>query len=233
MVKVSMAFRLTRFITDGSIISMPAITKLSQQKRRPNRRNVFLDGQFAFGCNLNVIAKFRLREGMQLTDAQVSEIEQGEVRQECFDKAIEYLQRRLHSRSELSTKLMRREYGRPIVEGVLDDLMRLGYVDDERFARTKASSAAEHKKHGRRRAMVELLKSGVKGDVARRALDQVYQNHDSIAVARDLAARHAGRLGKLDPAVARRRLAGMLLRRGFDFEDIKPVVDEALGRNQE
>lgn len=211
---------------------MPVVTGICEQERRPNRRTVFLDGRFAFGCNLNVIAKFRLREGMQLSNEQVREIEQGEVRQECFDKAMEHLQRRLHSRSELSSKLMRREYGRPIVEGVLDDLMRLGYVDDERFARTKASSAAEHKKHGRRRAMVELLRSGVKGDVARRALHQVYENHDSIAVARDLAARQAGRLGKLDPAVARRRLAGMLLRRGFDFEHIKPVIDEALKRDQ-
>lgn len=211
---------------------MPAITKLSEQKRRPNRRNVFLDGRFAFGCNLNVIAKFRLREGMQLTDEQVRAIEQGEVRQECFDKALKYLQRRLHCRSELSTKLMRREYGQRIVEGVLDDLMRLGYVDDERFARIKASSAAGHKKHGRRRAMVELLKSGVNGEVARRAIDEVYERHDTLAVARDLAARQAARLRKLDPTVARRRLTGMLQRRGFDFEDIKPVIEEVFGRNE-
>lgn len=38
-----------------------------------------------------------------------------------------------------------------------------------------------------------------------------------------------GRLAKLDPAVARRRLVGMLQRRGFDYDAIKPVVDEVLG----
>lgn len=210
---------------------MPTITKISEQKRRENRRNVYLDGRFAFGCNLNVVARFKLREGMTLTAEQVRAIEEGEVRQECFDKALEYLGLRLHSRAELSKKLARREYGDAVIGAVLDELARLGYVDDERFARTKALSAAEHKKHGRRRAMVELLKTGVKGEVARRALDQVYDAQDTLAVARQLAEKQAPRLKRLDPQVARRRLVGMLQRRGFDYEDIRPVVDEVLGRD--
>jgi regulatory protein len=212
---------------------MPVITKLSEQKRRANRRNVFLDGRFAFGCNLNVVAKFRLREGMNLSTEQVREIEEGEVRQECFDKAMEYLGTRLHSRSELTRKLTRREYGESVIGVVLDELSRLGYLDDARFARTKALSAAEHKKHGRRRAMVELLKSGVKEDVARGALDQVYDSHDSLAVARELARKQAPRLRKLDPQVARRRLVGMLQRRGFEYDDIRPVIDQVLGSSNE
>jgi regulatory protein len=214
---------------------MPVITRIAEQKRRANRRNVYLDGAFAFGCNLNVVAKFRLREGMSLTETQVEEILRGEVRQECFDKAMEALQSRLHSRAELHKKLTRREYGEAVINGVLDDLARLGYVDDERFAKNKALSAAQYKHHGRRRAMVELLKSGVKGETARKALDDVYDaggaegGVDSVATARMLAQKKAPSLRKLDPLVARRRLMGMLQRRGFDYDSIKPVVDEVLG----
>jgi regulatory protein len=211
---------------------MPAITKITEQKRRPNRRNVFLDGAFAFGVNLNVVAKFRLREGLVLNEQQVLDIQQGEVRQECFDKAMEYLQMRLHSRAELSKKLMRREYGQAVVNGVLDDLLRLGYLNDEQFARTKALSASEHKHHGRRRAKIELLKSGIKGEVADRALDEVYAQTDNLANAKLLAQKQAARLKRLDPAVARRRLVGMLQRRGFDYETIKPVVDQVLGKGR-
>src|SRR2546421_5064003 len=184
---------------------MPTVTKISQQRRRENRRNIFLDGRFAFGCSLNVVARFRLREGMTLSNEQVSAIEQGEVRQECFDSGLKYLQQRLHSRAELSRKLARAEFGESIINGVLDDLLRLGYLDDGRFARTKALAAAQHKHHGRRRALVGLLKSGVKGEVARQALDDVYDSHDSLAVARQLAQKQAPRLRKLDPLVARRR----------------------------
>jgi regulatory protein len=211
---------------------MPTVTRITEQKRNPHRRNVFLDGAFAFGCNVNVVARFRLRAGLQLTPEQVREIEYGEVRQECFDAAMQFLQARLHSRAELYRKLSRREWGDAVIDVVLEDLSRLGYLDDERFAKTKALSAAQHKQHGRRRAFLELIRSGVKGDVADRALDEVYTDADTLAVARELAQQQAPRLRQLDPLVARRRLIGMLQRRGFDYDDIRPVVDEILGKSR-
>jgi regulatory protein len=212
---------------------MPTITKILELKRRPNRRNIHLDGKFAFGVNLNVVARFRLREGMTLTAEQVNEIEKGEVRQECLDHALRLLQQRLHSRSELSKKLSRHEYGSAVIEDVLSDLSRLGYVDDARFAKTKALSAAQNKHHGRRRAFVELIKTGVSDTTARLATQDVYESHDSIASARQLAMKKAPSLRRLDPVTARRRLVGMLQRRGFSYDEIRPVIDEALGSMDE
>jgi regulatory protein len=208
---------------------VPIITGIIPQKRRPNRRNIHLDGRFVFGCNVNVVAKFRLREGMTLTAEQLRQIEEGEVRQECFDAAMRLLQMRLHSRSELNRKLTRREYGETIINSVLEDLTRLGYINDAQFARTRALAAAQHRQHGRRRAFLELIKTGVDGTTAGRAVEDVYDVTDSLAIARQLAQKQAQRLRRLDPLVARRRLAGMLQRRGFDYDTIRPVIDEVLG----
>ena len=212
---------------------MPTISAIKPQRSRENRRNIYLDGKFAFGCNLNVVAKFKLREGLSLTAEQVREIEQGEVRQDCFDRALRYLGIRLHSRAELRKKLIRLEFGDSIVDGVLDDLQRLGYVDDRRFAKTRALSAADHRKQGPRRALMELRKTGVSEQVARDALGDVYATRDTLQVARELAMKQAPRLRKLDPLVARRRLTGMLQRRGFDYEDIRPLLDEVLGSGRD
>ena len=192
---------------------MPLITRISEQKQNPGRRTIYLDGRFAFACRIDLAARFKLREGMELSAAQVEAIKTGEIRQECLDEAMALLSRRLHSRSELSRKLMRKEYDAEIVNDVLDQLSQMNYVNDERFARTRALSAAQHKQHGRRRAMAELLKTGIKGDVASKALDEVYGQTDSISLARELALKQAPRLRKLDPVVARRRLVGMLQRR--------------------
>ena len=208
---------------------MPTVTDITEQKRRPNRRSVFLDGRFAFGCNVNVIAKFRLQNGMSLTTAEVEQIEQGEVRQECFDRAVKYLSQRLHGREELRRKIGRRDYPSDVVEAVLDDLERLGYVDDAKFAAAKAADAAGHKKHGPRRAALELRKVGIDQATVEKAVDAVYEDADSLSVARELAEKKAPALRRLDPAVAKRRLYGMLLRRGFEYETVKPVVDEVLG----
>jgi regulatory protein len=212
---------------------MPTITKITEQKRRKNRRSVYVDGKFAFGCNVNVVAKFRLVEGMAVTGEMLTAIEQGELRQECFDRAMKALERRLHSRAELAKKLARDEYPPELVGRVLDQLEELGYVNDQRFAETRAESAARHKHHGQNRARMELAKRGVDRETARQAIENVYDQHDSAATARDLASRKMRSLSSLEPAVARRRLYGMLLRRGFDYDTIKPVVEEVLGSYDE
>ncbi len=209
---------------------MPVVTQITPQKRRENRRNIYLDGSFAFGVNLNVIAKFRLREGMNLSADDVADIARGEVRQECFDRAIRLLESRLHSAGELKKKLARHEYGDAVVDAVIADLTRMNYVDDARFARAKATTAAKHKHHGKRRAYAELIRAGVKSAVAKTALDDVYDSTDPVAEARALAERQVRRLSKLEPMVAKRRLVAMLQRRGFDYEAIKPVVESVLGR---
>ena len=212
---------------------MPTITKILPQKKRPNRRNIYLDGVFAFGLNDNVVARFRLREGLKITDEQVEQIAKGEVRQECFDDAMKYLQSRMHSRAELRQKLLRREFAEPIIEGILDDLTRLGYLDDAKFATAKAQSAADRKHHGRRRAYMELMKSGVKKEVANQVLENVYSQTDSTATARTLIEKKLPAMKRLESIVARRRLAGMLMRRGFDYETIKPLIDKALGNQND
>ncbi len=211
---------------------MPTITQILEQKRRPNRRNVYLDGKFAFGCNVNVVAKFRLREGLAVTTEMVADVLTGEVRQEAFDYAMKILERRLHSKAELKRKLLKREYTSAMIDDVLASLEKMNYVDDKRFATSKATSAAQYKQHGHRRALQELKKAGVEDATARKAIEDVYDPHDSLAVARKLAQKQAARLKKLEPHVARRRLAGMLARRGFDYDTIRPVIDEVLGYGQ-
>lgn len=209
---------------------MTTITQIVTQKRRANRVSVFIDGRFAFGCNVAVVARFRLRKGMSIDLPMIGKIEQSEIRQDCFDAATRLLGQRLHSRSELMRKLSRRkDWSAELIEQVISELERLGYVNDTRFATAKALSLAQHKKHGQRRARAELLKAGVHSEVADRALTDVYEQHDSSAIARELALKQASRLRRLEPMVARRRLAAMLQRRGFDYDAIRPVIDEVLG----
>src|SRR5258706_15599624 len=86
---------------------MPVVTKIVEQKKRPNRRNVYLDGAFAFGLNDNVIARFRLRQGMSISAERVAEIAAGEIRQEWFDFSIKYLQGRVHRTAGVGGELGR------------------------------------------------------------------------------------------------------------------------------
>lgn len=210
---------------------MPTITRIESQQRRPNRRSVHIDGEFAFGCNVNVIARFRLRQGLEIDASLRRKIEDGEVQQEAFDEAMKLIRRRMHTERELLTKLGRREYGRGVIDAAIANLKRLGYVDDEKFAQERAASQARAKKVGRRRAIQELRKAGVSASVAERATKEVYEQIDPRESALELARKKAPSLSRLDPLTAKRRLIGFLQRRGFDYETTRYAVERALGRN--
>lgn len=209
---------------------MAVITRISEQ-RRGNRRNVFIDGDFAFGCNVNVVARFRLREGMAIDDALRREIELGEVKQEAFDHALRLVGQRRQSERELRTKLSRKEYGPAVIDAVLEDLARLGYVDDDRYAEVRAGDSARIKKHGPQRARAELIAKGVRSDTAERAVTQAYEEVDQLAMATQLARKRAPSLARLEPEAARRRLVGFLQRRGFDFDTVRQATEAVLGHD--
>jgi len=153
----------------------------------------------------------------------------GDQRQKCFDFAARLLARRAHSRFQLSQKLRRHRFDNQTIEGVLADLERMGYVNDLQFAQSKAESDLNRRKQGKQRTMLDLVRAGVSGAVAEQAVGQVYQGTDQRAVAVDLAMKHKARLIKLEPQVARRRLMGLLHRRGFDSDAIRHAIEQVLG----
>ena len=208
---------------------MPKITAITEQRRRKNRRSVHIDGEFAFGCNLNVVARFRLREGMTISESLRREIEEGEVQQEAFDHATRLLGMRMQSERELRTKLGRKDYGTVAIDAVIENLKRLNYVDDVKFAASRAADQANVKKHGKVRAVQELMKSGVARPLAEKATAAAYQDVDPKAAAVELAAKRLPNLRRLDAETAKRRLVGFLQRRGFDYETVQHAVEKTLG----
>lgn len=209
---------------------MPRITQIKTSKRRPNRRSVYLDGTFAFACSLDVIARFGLREGLTLSDEDLIRIRHNELRGECFNQAVKYLEKRLHSRQELTKKLQRQEYPADLIESVLDQLSGMGYVNDKRFAETRLEAMVRYKRQGPNRARLELIKKGVEPELARQTTQQVYESQDVMGLARELARKKTASWSGSDLQQARRRLQGLLLRRGFDYDTIRPVIEEVLGK---
>jgi regulatory protein len=102
------------------------ITQLSVQKKNPHRRSIFLDGEFAFGLNEEIVAKYNLRVGSELENADLLQILQKEEALKAKDAALNYLSVRARSRKEIVDKLTQKGYDRNIVAQVADDLEKMG-----------------------------------------------------------------------------------------------------------
>ena len=108
---------------------------------------------------------------------------------------------------------------------VLDRMSGVGLVDDQAFARAWVESRQQRRYLSRTALRHELGRKGVAPEVINDATDQV--DHDAeYAAASALAAKKLRSLCRVEPGVRRRRLAGMLARRGFGPGVVYRVLDD-------
>jgi regulatory protein len=141
--------------------------------------------------------------------------------------AYRYLSYRPRSRKELEEKLREREFAGDTIDAVVDQCIRLGYLDDARFAEQWARSRVRLRGFGRRRIEQELRGKGIDRETVRDALDRLFEDSSEAEVARKEADKKLKTLSRFDPEVRRRRLAGFLERKGFSSEIIRVILHAA------
>lgn len=140
---------------------------------------------------------------------------------------LDQLAGRARSRAELEQKLARRRVPEEVATRLLDRFEEVGLVDDAAFAQAWVDGRRSAKGLGRRALAQELRRKGVDEETARAALDEV-DSEDEAEAARMLVRRKLRSMRGLDKAVATRRLAGMLARKGHSGEVVWRVVRDEL-----
>ena len=138
--------------------------------------------------------------------------------------AYRYLSYRPRSRAEIETKLRDKEFDEAIVAAALLDLARLGYVNDEQFARAWARGRVRLRGFGRRRIDQELKAKGVAPEIIRDAFAEVFGETSETETALQVAEKKLKTMQHLEPETLKRRLAGLLERKGYAFDVIREVL---------
>jgi len=138
--------------------------------------------------------------------------------------AYRYLTIRPRSRVEVERKLHDREFPSGIVSSVIDHLVKLGYLNDEEFARQWAASRVRSRGFGRRRLEQELRNKGISREIITGSLRTLFEEALEADVARKEADKKLRTLTRFEPEVRRRRLAGFLERKGFSSEIIRTIL---------
>src|SRR5215510_5040781 len=115
-------------------IEMKKITAIEVQKKSPNRVNLYLDGEFAFGL-ARIVAAW-LRVGLELDEKQIEQLQAEDARDRAFQQAMLFLSYRARSESEIRKNLNKHEIPEPIIAQTLERLRQDGLANDEQFAQT-------------------------------------------------------------------------------------------------
>ncbi|HEX9109652.1 MAG TPA: RecX family transcriptional regulator, partial [Longimicrobiales bacterium] len=209
------------------------ITALKPQPRRPQRLDVFVDGELRLDVAVDVAQELGLRAGEEVDEAGLARASAADERWRAREAAISLLGYRARSAAELRRRLLRKQFALPVVEELVEDLAGRGYLDDQSFAQSFVRDRLGHHPRGRGRLIQELRARGVSADDAGEAVAEVFQQDDvaecdlARAAAEAWARKGGARTGGPE---AKRRLYAFLNRRGFFGDAAREAVRAVLGK---
>ncbi len=183
------------------------ITKLEYQRRDPNRVNVFVDGKFAVGINVNDVIKLGLINNQEISQEELNKIIENSNFGKAFNAAINFLSFRPRSEFEIRQYLKKKKVDD--VEGIIEKLRQLGQVNDEEFAKWWIEQRNTFRPKGKRALEMELRRKGIKTKVE-------VGNEEELAM----------KAIKRKLPMPKEKVFRFLASRGFSFDTIENIVEK-------
>ena len=203
------------------------ITAIVRQKRNPDRVNIFLDDDYAFGLT-RIVAAW-LQVGQYLSEEKIASLQAEDAREVAYLKAIKYLDYRERSEAEIRIHLNKRDINERVIEDVIARLRRSGLVDDRRFAANWVENRLEFRPRGRRALFYELRQKGISEEIIQETLDPI--NDEELAY--QAAINKAKNFHSLEWDDFRKKMLGYLSRRGFSYHTTSTILTRVWGELNE
>jgi regulatory protein len=207
---------------------MRIITAIEAQKNNPNRVNIHLDGEFAFG--LARITAAWLKLGQELNDEKIAKLQADDARERAYLQALLYLSYRARSEAEIRQNLRRHEIPETVIEETIEKLRGEGLANDNQFAAAWVENRNTFRPRSRRALAMELRQKGLDDETVASALTGVDEDALAYEAARKRASQLKARAERsrsgLEWSEFRKKLSEFLARRGFPYSVIAPTVSK-------
>jgi regulatory protein len=202
------------------------ITRIQAQKKDPRRRSVFIDGKFAFGVDEEVVSRLGLEKGEDLTERRIKDILSQKAENEAKNAALRFLSFRRRTEKEIRDKLKRKGFDDRSIKSTIEKLKEYDLINDSEFATAWVKERLAYKPRGKKLLKQELWKKGIRKDIIDQVTEELCQDESKSAI--ELLEKTKGRYKNVKPKVARRRMYGLLLRRGFSYEAVNQALQNVL-----
>ena len=196
---------------------MALITKIEQQAKNKDRVNIYLDGEFALGCSLEIAILNHLKENVEISNEKLEELVFENEKSLALNKAVALLGKNLKTKKQMRTYLKDKGYSQKIVDYVLEKLSEYNYINDVNYATIYVRSVKH--KYGKIKIVNELKQKGV----SEKDIDLVMQEFETEE---DIILNLANKYVK-NKEITNEILSKMyrfLLSKGFEYDDVSRVV---------
>ena len=206
------------FITCGDMEHK--ITGLKIQKRNPNRVNVFLDGEFAFGLS-RILAAW-LEVGQLITQEKINSLITKDELEVAYQLAVKYISYQPRTKLEITRRLEKNSFSELTIQTTINKLENNHMVNDYQFAEDWIENRNTFRPRSRRALSYELNKKGIAPEIITELLD----NLDEATLAYKAGLKQSKKYSTEDWDTFRQKLFGFLSRRGFSYEICVNTADK-------
>lgn len=202
---------------------MPEVTLLKPQKNG-KRVNVYLDGEFGFGIDLDNLVLNHIKIGTNLTDEEVEKIIRKAEFQKTLDKLLKFASLRPRSEREIDNYLKRKKVHESLWIDLFEKLKHFELLDDVKFAHWWVEQRLAFKKISSRLLRLELGNKGINKEI----IDEVMAENlvDEEKMARELLEKRSYKWEGLDAREAKQKKFQYLVGKGFDWKVVEKILSE-------
>jgi regulatory protein len=142
---------------------------------------------------------------------------------DAYTQALAWLGRRELSAAQVRTRLARRGIDDVAIDDAVTRLTREHALDDRRVATAYARSAATRKRRGRTRIQREIEALGIDRNLARDAVDEIFNEIDEAALLEEALTRRWPSVGAPDQRTLQ-RMYRALLQQGFPDDRVRAAL---------
>ena len=206
-------------------VEQSVVTELRPLASDPNMRQVRVGRRCVATLRAADVESLGIVPGTAWTEQLCQRVQEAAALNRARRQAMTLLGRRQLSRGELIDRLTRKNHPPAMAQRIADELAADRWIDDEAFGRALADEITRRKPASQQLVASKLHSRRIEPELAAEIARETVRANSPENAALDMARRRLGTMRNLPKAVAQRRIAGMLSRRGFDDDLVQSVLD--------
>ncbi|MCA1074341.1 recombination regulator RecX [Clostridium bowmanii] len=201
------------------------ITKIEVQKKNKHRVNIYMDDEYAFACDAQLVYIHNITKGKTIEKESLQNIIDEDNYIKGKNVALHFLERSFKSSRQVVDKLTAKEFEVKTIDRVIEFLKEYAFIDDSRFVelfiKEKINSS------GKNKIKFTLLKKLLPKELIQEGLDKITLEQQ-LETALKLGEKRIATLSKSEKNIQKlyKKTSDYLVRSGYDYA----IVNEVLGK---
>ena len=204
--------------------TMSKVTKIEVQRKNKERFNLYLDGVFEMGIDMDTLVKFNLKKNQMIDAKQMEDIQKYDHYRFGIHIALHYLSFKKRTEKEVRQQLVKSDINETAIDQIIDYCYKEKFINHEDYAESLKNTMIRTTDKGPEVFKQKLYQVGIEEEIIERftqryEVEQPFE--DILKVGHKLMKSKKGPIAKV-----KKKVSQALIQKGYTIETIKQVLQE-------